>query len=156
MKKLITIALLFGIFISAGFAQSADTISIVKNSYRYQGNKLSLKELSNITKSNSKAHKEIKMARSNAAGANMFGFIGGFMIGLPLGTAIGGGDPNWELAGIGFGVAFISIPFALKANKHAKNAVGIYNQDLNTTGKINNYNYNIFFSGNGIGIRVIY
>ncbi|MBA3283531.1 MAG: hypothetical protein H0U27_00535 [Nitrosopumilus sp.] len=156
MKKFATLVLLFGIFISAGFSQSPDTISIDKNSYMYQGNKITLKELSNITKSNPQAHKEIKMARSNAAGAQMFGSIGGFMIGWPLGAAIGGGDPNWALAGIGFGVAFISIPFALKANKHAKNAVGIYNRDLNTTGKINNYNYNIFFSGNGIGLRVIY
>lgn len=34
-------------------------------------------------------------------GSYVLGFAGGALIGWPLGTALGGGDPEWYLAGIG-------------------------------------------------------
>lgn len=37
----------------------------------------------------------------------VFGGIGGAFIGYPLGTSLGGGDPNWTLAGIGAGAVII-------------------------------------------------
>jgi hypothetical protein len=157
MKKFITMITISALFVSAGFSQALkDTISIERNAYLYQGEKLTIKELTDILKSNPEAHKEMKKAKSNATGAQIFGYIGGFMIGWPLGTAIGGGDPNWALAGIGVGVALISIPFVSKANNHAKNAVDIYNRDLNTTGNLNHVEYYFHVSSDGIGLRLLF
>lgn len=48
---------------------------------------------------------------------NILAAIGGGLIGWPLGTAIGGGDPEWILAGIGAGVLAVAIPLAVIGQK---------------------------------------
>lgn len=57
----------------------------------------------------------------------IFSYAGGFMIGWPIGTAIGGGDPNWGIAAAGVGCVLLSIPLANGYKKNAKEAVSIYN-----------------------------
>ena len=52
------------------------------------------------------------------------------MIGWPIGTAIGGGKPNWVLAGIGAGLIVIDIPLVKSAEKKLKKAVDTYNSGL--------------------------
>lgn len=44
---------------------------------------------------------------------NILAAAGGALIGWPLGTAVGGGDPEWILAGVGAGVLAVAIPLAI-------------------------------------------
>lgn len=94
------------------------------------GQKLRPGELLKITQINPEAYKEMKKAKSGFDVATIFGSIGGFLIGWPLGTALAGGDPNWALAGIGAGLVVVAIPFNSSYVKHAKNSVRIYNAGL--------------------------
>ena len=75
------------------------------------------------------AYKLMKKAKNQADFATILGFAGGFMAGWPVGTAIGGGDPDWALAAAGAGLFFLSLPIQLKFKKTATKAIGIYNQD---------------------------
>ena len=61
-------------------------------------------------KPNEQAYKLIKSAQSTYTwGKCIFSYAGGFMIGYPLGTALGGGEPNWAMANIGAGLKAASI-----------------------------------------------
>jgi len=91
------------------------------------GKVLKPREVSVILESNPEAYQEFKKARTNLAVANVFGFIGGAMIGWPLGAAAGGGDPQWGVAGAGAGVILLSIPFSSSYSKRAKRAIDLYN-----------------------------
>jgi hypothetical protein len=92
--------------------------------------RLNMNQLVYAMKSNEQAFSQIKKAQSNYTLASIVGFIGGFMVGWPIGTAIGGGQPNWTMAGIGAGLFIVSIPINQKSNNQAKHAVGIYNSGL--------------------------
>jgi hypothetical protein len=101
----------------------------------YEGTRL-LKpnEVLNIMKVDEEAFAEFKKAKSNYDAAQVFGFIGGFMIGWPLGTALAGGDPQWGLAAGGAGVLLLSIPFNSAFVKHSKRAIEIYNRAPGSAG----------------------
>jgi hypothetical protein len=85
------------------------------------------KEVLATMEPNTEAFNAFKKAKSNYDAANVFGFIGGFMIGWPLGTAVAGGDPEWGIAAGGAAFALIAIPLTSSFKKHAKNAVDLYN-----------------------------
>lgn len=86
-------------------------------------------EVLNLMKADEEAYAAFKKAKANYDAAQVFGFVGGFMIGWPIGTAIGGGDPQWGLAAGGAGVLLLSIPFSSAFLKHSRNAIAIYNKD---------------------------
>jgi uncharacterized protein YcfJ len=140
------------------FGQStSDSITIVKKgpgtSFYQNSKKLTTKELTEITRSNSEAFKEMTAAKTNQAAGTVFGFIGGFLVGWPLGTAIGGGDPNWTLAAVGAGFIGVSIPFSIAYTKRATRAVDIYNADTRTSSK-NKLQLNFGVSQNRIGLKM--
>jgi hypothetical protein len=140
------------------FGQStSDSITIVKKglgtSFYYNTKKLTTKELTEITRSNSEAFQEMTSAKTNQAVGTVFGFIGGFLVGWPLGTAIGGGDPNWTLAAVGAGFIGVSIPFSIAYTKRATRAVDIYNADLRTA-SVNKLQLNFGVSQNRIGLKM--
>lgn len=56
---------------------------------------------------------------------NVLGFMGGGCIGWPLGTAIGGGDPQWAIAGIGAGLIAIGLPLSIIATRRAKHMASV-------------------------------
>lgn len=56
---------------------------------------------------------------------NVLGFMGGACIGWPLGTAIGGGDPQWAIAGIGAGLIAIGLPLSIIATHRAKHMASV-------------------------------
>jgi hypothetical protein len=85
------------------------------------------KQVLGIMESNPAAFAEFKKAKSNNDAAQVIGFIGGALVGWPLGSALGGGDPNWALAGAGAGLILISIPMSSGYKKHATKAVELYN-----------------------------
>ena len=124
--------------VSTSCAQSkGDSIEIVKvfgGYHFYQHDKrLNMRELVKIMEPNEVAFKHIKSAQSNNTMATIVGAIGGFLVGWPVGTALGGGDPNWTMAAIGGGLIVVSIPIITKANKQSRLAIAAYNEGLKTT-----------------------
>jgi hypothetical protein len=92
------------------------------------------RDVLNVMETNPEAWNTFKKAKSNYDAAQVLGVIGGFMIGWPIGTAIGGGDPQWGLAAGGVGVLLLSIPFNSAFIKHSKNAIEIYNRAPGSAG----------------------
>lgn len=159
MKKVIlTISILLN-FIVLSYAQTeADSLYMKKvfGGYQFlQGEKvLNMNQLTDIMKPNAQAYKEIKAAKTNYSFALILGGAGGFMVGLPIGTAMGGGEPNWTMAGIGAGLIIASIPISIKFNKQAKKAIETYNQGLRTSSHYNNKELKIAMTSNGLGITL--
>ena len=75
---------------------------------------------------NQEAYNEFKKAKSSYDAVQVVGFVGGFLIEWPVGTALRGGDPQWGLAGVGAGLILISIPLSSGFSTHAIKAVEIY------------------------------
>lgn len=96
----------------------------------------------------------MKVAKSNSDVAGVFGLAGGFLIGWPLGSLVGGRDPNWALVGIGAGLIAIGIPFSGSAVRHAKESVRIYNEGLPTIGINHEMEINLGFKGNGVAFNL--
>lgn len=122
--------------------------------YYQNGKALSMKSLI-ATMENTEAFEVIKEAKSKNTLANILGGVGGFMIGYPLGTSIGGGDANWTLAGVGAGLIVIALPISSKANKKTKEAIDIYNTSLKTS----SFHYfepqfKMLANGKGIGLTM--
>lgn len=77
------------------------------------------------------------------------------MIGTPIGTSMAGGEPNWSLAAVGGGLAFISmVPLNRRMNRKIKNVVEIYNSGLETSTSSNKNIVTIGFTTKGLGIIV--
>lgn len=161
MRKISILATLILICISNSFGQTGDnSIVMTKGFGGYQfyqhDSKLSISQLVKTMESNEQAHKQIKSAQTNNTFATIIGGAGGFMVGYPLGAALGGGDPNWTMAGIGAGLIVVSIPLTQKFNKQAKAAVDTYNNDLQARSFLNKKEVNLGFSGNGLGLRLTF
>jgi outer membrane lipoprotein SlyB len=123
--------------------------------YTQDGNQMTMGKLVKAMESNSEALKFMKKAKSNNVIASIISGAGGALIGFPIGTAIGGGDANWTLAGIGAGLVAISIPISSGVNKNAKKAVELYNSSLNSTSYYEfKPEFKIVANGNGIGLSV--
>ncbi|MBS4062741.1 MAG: hypothetical protein KG029_20265 [Bacteroidetes bacterium] len=156
MKRIIFIwFFIISVFGSYGQSKS-DTIEIKKTLgtvFQQQGKNLTPRQLLEITQSNAEAYKAMKTAKSNYDISSVFGFAGGFLVGWPLGTAIGGGKPNWTLAGIGAGLIAVSIPFTVAYTKHAKTAVNLHNNGLRSTG-LSNAGLKLGLTSNGVGVTV--
>ncbi|MBK7428200.1 MAG: hypothetical protein IPI60_14870 [Saprospiraceae bacterium] len=88
-------------------------------------------QLKRVVEPNAEAYQLAKSAKSNTIFSSIIGGVGGFMLGWNIGTAIGGGDPNWWVAGAGAGLIVVSIPISNKSMRQAKSAAELYN---NTTG----------------------
>ena len=121
--------------------------------YTQNGSQMAMKDLVKTMESNQQAFNLIKKAQSNNTLASIIGFAGGGLIGWPIGTAIGGGDANWTLAGIGAGLVAIGIPISSNANKKAQQAVELYNSSINSTAfKYFKPEFKVVANGNGIGL----
>lgn len=159
MKKTAIIFALLAASISFIFGQTAsDSITMKKvfGGYQfYQGERLlKMSELTSTMVLNNEAYKQIKSAQSTYTMATIFSYAGGFLVGWPLGTAIGGGEPNWTLAAIGAGLIVVTIPITQSFNKKAKQAVDTYNGGLQTSSFWDRNELNLSLTGNGIGLTL--
>lgn len=159
MKRILILIFLLTVSLSFAFSQTqTDSISVKKvfGGYQfYQGEKrLNVKQLVNTMKPNEEAYSQMKSAQSSYTTASVISFAGGFMIGWQLGAAIGGGDPNWAMAGIGAGLFVVSIPISQKYNKQAKQAVDTYNLGLQTTSFWDKSELRLSMTGNGLGLTL--
>lgn len=86
---------------------------------------------------------------------NILAGIGGALIGWPLGTAIGGGDPEWALAGIGAGFLAIGIPVAVIGQKRCSG--GRYSSVPGNTDYVaykKKLELGLVATGNTVGLRL--
>jgi len=123
--------------------------------YLQNGHVLSSNELSCILEKDENAAKELKKAKANLAPIFLFSFSGGALIGWPLGTALGGGNPQWWMVAAGAGLVFCAIPFQAGYNKHVFKAVTIYNSSLKKIG-VNKKIMQFGLLKTGIGIEIIF
>jgi hypothetical protein len=135
-----------------------DSIVIKTNfaGYRvFQGhNSINLKQLVNTMKPNEQAYKMIKSARSTYTIATILNYAGGFMIGWTLGMYMVGEEPDWGIAGVGVGLAAVSIPIIIRSNKKAKQAINVYNSQFRTASFSARQELRFQFTGNGIGLAI--
>ena len=117
--------------ITASLQAQSDSIRVVKvfGGYKFESNNITLSyvDMQAMMKNDAEACQYLDKAKSSAFIANIFGMAGGALIGFPIGTALGGGKPNWVLAGVGCGLIIIAIPIISSSNKNALIAVNKYN-----------------------------
>ncbi|MBO4602312.1 MAG: hypothetical protein J5651_04045 [Salinivirgaceae bacterium] len=114
-----------------------------------------MKDLSGLVAINPEAVKYADKARTNNTFALIFSCAGGFMIGWPLGTYLGGGDPEWTLLAVGAGSLTVGMIFNSCTKKNARKAVEIYNGGAGIpTSKHIQSELGIGLTGNGIGLSL--
>ena len=159
MKRTAIIIFLMTISFASTFGQTTtDSISMNKvfGGYQfYQGNqRLTMNQLANAMRQNEQAYNQMKSARSSSTLAAIIGGVGGYMVGYPIGTAIGGGDPNWTMAGIGAALIAIAIPISSSSSNKAKQAADIYNAGLQPISYRDKSELRFSMSENGVGLTL--
>ena len=156
MKKFFITLTLMCIIINASGQSPSDSIQVKKRLgpvFQQNGRTLTPNQLLTVTKSNPDAFAEMKVANNNYVASLFFQIPGGFLIGYPIGTSLGGGDPNWTMAAIGAGLVIFAIPLISAYNKHATNAVNIYNKGLRSS-LTPTSSLNLRVTSNGVGLRI--
>jgi hypothetical protein len=128
---------------------NSDSIFLRNNQGHYKGQILTRKEFVELLKTNDEAFKKYKSSKASGKISNWLAFIGGYCIGWPIGTAIGGGEPEWGLVAVGGGILVAAIPIAMISNDLFKEAVTIYNNGISKNHQ-SNKELKIGFTGNGI------
>lgn len=101
------------------------------NLYYYGDNQLSYEQLETKLIMVPESIPEIKKAKRYSRFVPFFAFTGGFLIGYPLGEAIGGAEePSWDLAVTGVIGLFLGNRFMKLTDKHYEKAVEIYNTNI--------------------------
>lgn len=159
MKKTALLVTFLVISTTLAFGQTATEPILVKRTfggYQYhQGEKtLNVNQLASTMKPNEEAFRQIQSAKSAYTMAMISSYAGGFLVGWPLGTAIGGGEPNWTMAAIGAGLIGVAIPFSQRYNKKAKLAVDIYNGALPVSSLQEEIEWKLSMTANGIGLSL--
>ncbi len=124
------------------------------NVYLQNGKRLTLKKITNLMEGNNKALAAIKKAKTNNVWSSIIGGAGGALVGFPIGTAIGGGDAKWELAGVGAGLILVGIPLNSAYNKQSKKAIDLYNESLPDVSSSFQPEFSFNFKGTSLGISM--
>ena len=136
-----------------------DTIQYTKagGGYRYtfENKELTIAKLGEMMQNNLVATEYLKKAKGSSGFANVFGYAGGFLIGYPLGTAIGGGKANWTMFVVGCGLVVIAIPIVSSGNRNLKKAVNAYNHD-EMASNLTKYNLTLGINQSGLGLTVCF
>ncbi|MFT6215682.1 MAG: hypothetical protein ACJAS3_002082 [Roseivirga sp.] len=152
MKSIITFLILIA---SINFAQAQDKPQLILEKGKVFGSQsnLTLKQAQGLMENYPEAYDYMKKARTNNTMASIFGGIGGYLIGYPLGQAIAGGDANWGMAGVGAGVILIALPFHSAFKKNANLSIDLYNKaDYKALNE--NVQLKIGLLENGVGLKV--
>ena len=127
--------------------------------YEQNGEKLELRQLLVIAKSNPDAYKEIKFANSNFIMGSVFcsGFCL-FMLQLkffPFNIFLSSeGKIIYDKAlAVAAGFAVIGVPFVISSQIHTKKGVMIYNKGLKYS-PLNNVEVKMGIISNGIGLKI--
>jgi len=135
-----------------------DTIQVVKMGsgyrFKYKGEELTGLRLEDVIDNNAEAARYFNKAKGSAGFGNVLGYAGGFMIGWPIGTALGGGKANWTMAAIGCGLLVIAIPIVSSANHNVLKAVNAFNQESLTSSRNTYYNITLGMNQSGLGLAI--
>jgi len=131
MMKIKILFLLLLIFCTS--TMGAQQMEMVKKpldapDFYQNGKKYKMGELVLLMKPNYEAVDYMKKARTNYTFSQIFAFTGAGLVGYPIGTSLGGGDPQWAIAIAGGGIMALSIPFLVATNKNSTKAVESYNK----------------------------
>jgi hypothetical protein len=166
MKKLL-LTLLLSIFPFIGFAQHSDSLKLGKSNREFfiKGDqKFRFSEYRKVF-TNPEALGYMKRSNTNGTVAQVFGAIGGGLIGFGLvkeitktktvyynGVAVKEKQKGgWGLIGAGLGAIGIGIPFAVSSGKNLKKAVNAQNRNPGTD-ETKATSYRLDLSGNSIGL----
>lgn len=130
---------LFASILTISFTVSAQSDSLIATiafggyEFEQNGKFLTPMAMLKIMESDPEAYPIMLKAKANSGFASILAFSGGFLVGYPVAMAIGGGEPNWSLAGAGAGLIVIAIPLSMIARRNAILAVDIYNSKLSSS-----------------------
>lgn len=151
-KSILTLSFIIAIFTS-GFAQ---TIEFTKGfggyTFTQNGEKISTEEVTTQLNTNEESAQLLKKAKNQGILASIIGGAGGALVGYPIGTAIGGGEANWAMAGVGAGIIAIGIPISISANKKTKKAIEIYNAGVKPKEENITYKPQLMMVSNSVGL----
>ena len=154
------IVLLFSILGTCTLAAQNDSIKVTKGfggyKFEHNGKYVNPRAMLNIMGDNPEALPYMKKAKTNSDLSMAIGFTGGALIGWPIGTAIGGGDPNWVLAGVGAGILLLAIPTTKAFNRNALQAVDIYNSGQQGAYFNDGIKINLGSTDHGLGVKLVF
>jgi hypothetical protein len=135
MKSLLMVVLCM-IFFSQLSAQNNGDLILGKGGKIFQGGTvLKPKEVLRLMEPNPQAYATFERAKANYTASLILGTAGGALVGWPLGTALGGGDPQWGLAAGGAALILIALPLDAAFKKNARIAIDLYNTDKGKTAR---------------------
>lgn len=127
---LLSLSFIFAAF----FFSHSQTIEYTKGfggyTFTQNGEKISPEVLTTQLNTNEESAQLLKKAKNQGILSSIIGGAGGALVGYPIGTAIGGGEANWALAGVGAGIIAIGIPFSISANSKTRKAIEVYNAGI--------------------------
>ena len=149
--------------VSTESGDSAVTAALVKDSieitklksghkYTYKGETLTMNRLGELLNNNTTSAKYFSKAKGNAGLLQVTSYLGGALIGYPIGTMLGGGKPLWKLAAVGCGILVISIPIVSSVNANLLKAVNAYNQESALTKKDNFFDVKLGLNQSGVAL----
>ena len=155
MKKIV-LAIVLGVFTFSSITAQKIEMKKVFGGYTFSQNDkmLTLSQMQEVMKDNKEAFELVKSAKSNQTWGMILGGAGGALIGYPIGTAIGGGEPKWALAGAGAALIVATIPIIKGFNKKTKKAVELYNADAPSVSSNFQPIFNFNIKGTSMGISM--
>lgn len=160
MKNFLLLLSLTVFFVSASYGQTSnDSIAIIKSGggtvFVQNGEQLNVNQLLNRMKPKPEAYKLMQKAQNTYTLGTVLSVAGGALVGFPIGTMLGGGDPEWGMAGAGAVLIVISVPLISKFKREVKIAVDAFNRDIQqTTSFWGQTELRLAFSGNGVGLTL--
>jgi hypothetical protein len=159
MKKLTISLIVLLISFTTAFGQTSNdsiTLKKVVGGYQffYKQKRQNINQLVKIMEPDQQARDQMLAAQATNTLATIISCAGGFMVGWPIGTYIGGGKPNWVLAGIGAGLIVVSIPISQKFCRQSKEAVDTYNSGLSPTTFRDRNELKFSVTGNGATVTL--
>ncbi len=135
-----------------------DTIQITKAGlgykYTYDNQILTMNTLQEFVQKNPNALVYFKKAKATSGFTSVLGYVGGFMIGWTLGSAIRGEEPPWTMALIGCGVIAVAFPIASGAENNLLKAVQTYNMGIKPSPQSLKYEIKLGVNQNGLGLAI--
>ena len=143
------------------FGQAGTDSLIINNSkgeikcYR-NGVLMTTNDFISLFKNNPTALKEMKIARADYKTGVFFSYLGGFVFGFCLGSAMSGEKVDytwWWTLGVSAAIGGSGIIIYNSGIKHHRKAIGIYNSSSSTTGSNNFQILKFGLTSNGIGLK---
>ncbi len=117
-------------FCSAPTADAQTVLEYQKGRIAKGANAITLNDAVALSKEVPEANALFIKAKNQSNGGTFFAVVSGGLIGWPLGTALGGGDPEWPLLGIGVALLIPTFTLANSAKDNAIQAIDIYNREV--------------------------